>query len=483
MAKDKSSECAVPKLIQPLVNADARVIGDTYPEAKSYEVVVPHCRKSITITPRATDYAHGTIFVNGLPVSNGSPSGEFALRPGLNIFEICVTDADGSVIDRQTLKILRDFPTPDWVRVCESTPWAPRDSAGELVFRDRMWLIGGYLPAVVGDVWSSADGINWEFEGNLPDLSGVSVPLAYVHDDKMWVTSISRKLYCSADGKSWTCVLSELPWQGSLVFAGTLHGKLWAIGGADGRQVWSSANGMDWALVLDGAPWSKRVLLGNVVVHDEKLWVIGGSYGYYQPFKAYRDVWRSEDGVDWKLVTDCAPWEGRRWASCVSYRSRIWLLGGFRAQPTWQNFNDVWYSSDGWEWKKLETDTVWSPRHEISTYVFQDRLWVVGGNAWPLVNDVWQLNIQGLTFVTQPVVEEYVGARYEYRARADFNENPNAIRYRLLEAPPWMTVDARTGLVSGMPTEPGKFRVILEAFDDAGGVATQDFTLHVVEMT
>lgn len=466
------------RLTSPGVDVDARVIGDKYPCADTYEVVVPHHCESVSITPRAKDY-EGSIYINGVPVSNNSPSGKFALNPGLNTFEIAIFNPDGTTDESRTLKVIRKYPTPNWMRLSEKSPWSPRDSAGELMFKDRMWLIGGYLPAVVGDVWSSSDGVNWEFAGNLPDPNGVSVPLAYVHDDKMWITTVSRKLYCSDDGRHWECALENLPWQGTLKFAGKLHGKLWGIGGADGRQVWSSIDGKNWKLELDGAPWSKRGI-ENVLVHADRLWVIGGSYGNYQPFKGYRDIWCSEDGIHWTLVTDQAPWEGRRWSSCVSYRNRIWLLGGFRAQPTWQNFNDVWYSADGVSWKQLVTEDIWSPRHEISTYVYQDRIWVVGGNAWPLTNDVWQLYIPGLSFVSQPVLEEYIGARYEYRAHAEFNASLKPVRYKLLEAPDWLTIDADTGTISGTPPATGNFRVAVQACDDAGETAVQEYTLHVI---
>ena len=35
---------------------------------------------------------------------------------------------------------------------------------------------------------------------------------------------------------------------------------------------------------------------------------------------------------------------------------------------------------------------MFSPRHEVTPYVFQGSLWVVGGNMWPLMNDVWRLS-------------------------------------------------------------------------------------------
>jgi hypothetical protein len=66
--------------------------------------------------------------------------------------------------------------------------------------------------------------------------------------------------------------------------------------------------------------------------------------------------------------------------------------GGWSDGPS-RNWNDVWHTRDGREWARLDTPVSWSPRHEHSTFVFQDRLWVAGGMRPPLSNDVWSLHL------------------------------------------------------------------------------------------
>ncbi|MFP6592377.1 MAG: hypothetical protein VCE12_17830, partial [Candidatus Latescibacterota bacterium] len=34
---------------------------------------------------------------------------------------------------------------PDWKCVTEAAPWQPRDSQGELVYDDHMWILGGWF--------------------------------------------------------------------------------------------------------------------------------------------------------------------------------------------------------------------------------------------------------------------------------------------------------------------------------------------------
>ncbi len=60
-------------------------------------------------------------------------------------------------------------PAYRWVCVTMEAPFAARDGAGALVYRDRMWLIGGWnsrdasnFPLdCVNDVWSSKNGVVW----------------------------------------------------------------------------------------------------------------------------------------------------------------------------------------------------------------------------------------------------------------------------------------------------------------------------------
>src|ERR1700730_12200612 len=53
---------------------------------------------------------------------------------------------------------------PNWDRVTDAAGWQPRDPQGEVVYKDRLWIFGGWFnsyEAPPRDVWSSPDGNTW----------------------------------------------------------------------------------------------------------------------------------------------------------------------------------------------------------------------------------------------------------------------------------------------------------------------------------
>jgi hypothetical protein len=377
---------------------------------------------------------------------------------------------------------------PDWICVSETSPWISRDSAGHLVFQDEMWLIGGYTPSLLGDVWHSADGLNWTRATDIPEPAGIDLPIQGIMAGEMLIVANNGALYESSDGISWKQQLPIMPTgkrnaAGSIVF----NNRFWVLGGYEYKEdendvlhndVWSSSDGMVWRREAENAGWEPRQLFNAVVNFNGKMWIIGGGYTSYYPFIAYNDVWSSLDGVQWQKELASAPWEKRVWHSATVYKNRIWLLGGYQSEPESKNLGDVWYSCNGKDWKKLETEHSWSPRHAMSVYVYKDRMWIAGGNPWPLENDVWSLNIPALIFITTPEVRGQVGVPYSYYFDADFNGSCGPISYELVSGPSWLNLDTNDQTLTGIPSSPGDYFIKLRAFDGAETV-DQEFVISV----
>jgi len=73
-----------------------------------------------------------------------------------------------------------------------------------------------------------------------------------------------------------------------------------------------------------------------------------------------------------------------------------------------------------------------------------------------------------------------LGTGYRYEARADFNKSGEPVSYRLVKGPSWLRMDAKTGILTGVPDNTGDTEVTIEAFDAQGETARQTYTLYVI---
>ena len=290
--------------------------------------------------------------------------------------------------------------------------WKPRDSCVELVFRDHMWIMGGWFtPSVPNprDVWKSPDGLHWEKVIDEAPWEKSDLPLGLVFKDRMWHiggrslpgTECSNEVWASTDGANWDMVTPHAQWSPRLGSAGIVFdGRMWLFGGTASfyesntdtlhNDIWSSADGIEWTSHSAHAPWNPRAY-AKAVELDGRIWLIGG--GSWGNVKVPRnDVWCSGNGIDWTCVCGAGPWVPRIWHGCIVYRDHIWVIAGDDLGET-EMLNDVWFSRNGSDWQQLESDVVFSPRHEISPYVFRDKLWVTAGHAKPLSNELWTLTL------------------------------------------------------------------------------------------
>jgi hypothetical protein len=245
--------------------------------------------------------------------------------------------------------------------------WEGRHTAGYVVFKNRMWIVGG------------------------------DVNQGHYHDD----------VWNSTDGKTWTLVNKgkKVPWGPRALHYTVVHGdRIWVLGGqtvpqfaASGevfyRDIWTSADGLSWEQIKPKEPfWSARGMIGGSAVFKGRVWVLGG--GTYDTPKVksrnfYNDVWSTSDGVAWTRHVEQAPWHPRQYHEVAVYDDRLWVMEGYHANGG--NRNDVWYCADGVNWYEVPK-TPWRPRHAASVYVHDGALWMVAGNN--MQSDVWKLQLR-----------------------------------------------------------------------------------------
>ncbi|MBM4071701.1 MAG: hypothetical protein FJ271_22665 [Planctomycetes bacterium] len=317
-------------------------------------------------------------------------------------------------------------PQYEWVNVTRNAAFAPRDGAGALVFKNRMWLLGGWNPGdkanfpriCNNEVWSSMDGAKWNLDkantfrdrnfDARGDWEGRHTAGYVVFKDKMWIVGgdvnqghYHNDVWNSPDGKAWTLVTDKVPWGPRALHYTVAHdSKIWVMGGqtlpsfakADDvvySDIWNSDDGMRWTKVEPKEPyWSPRGVICGSAVFKGRMWVLGG--GIYVTSKRdwgfHNDVWSSADGVHWTRHTQAAPWKPRIYHIVTVFDDRLWVLQGRIKGPA--DVNDVWHSADGVNWSQVPKSP-WAGRHASSVFVHDGALWLVAGNN--MERDVWKL--------------------------------------------------------------------------------------------
>lgn len=242
--------------------------------------------------------------------------------------------------------------------------WEGRHTAGYVVYRDKMWIVGG--DANQGnyqfDVWNSADGKSWTYVNRDHDVPWGPRVLHYtvVFQDKIWVLGGQTVPQFAAADESFY------------------------------NDAWTTTDGIQWQRVEpQGVCWSKRGMIGGSAVFRDRIWILGG--GTYDTPKIptrqfHNDVWSSVDGVHWERAIEHAPWAPRQYHDVAVWDNRLWVMEGYLQEGG--NRKDVWHSADGKAWHEVP-ETPWAPRHAASLYVHNDALWMVAGNN--MESDVWKL--------------------------------------------------------------------------------------------
>jgi N-acetylneuraminic acid mutarotase len=150
------------------------------------------------------------------------------------------------------------------------------------------------------------------------------------------------------------------------------------------KEVSDALEHQQWIEMVETAPFEARAL-HSTVVYKNKLWVIGGWDG--QSVKP--DIWYSSDGKNWKVARSNAPFGGRAGHSAVVFNNRLWVIGGIYLDKSnnFRDLNDVWVSDDGINWSRVTRNAGFSSRGGQSAVVFDNKLWIIGGVANR--GDVW----------------------------------------------------------------------------------------------
>lgn len=298
-----------------------------------------------------------------------------------------------------------------WVMRSTADAYGPRMGHRAAAFNNKLWVVGGYKtgssPGETSDVWSSPDGLNWTQVTAAAGFSPRDSHGLVAFNGKLWVvggqqwdgyvtTASYNDVWSSPDGVTWTRATAAAGFSVRKPQLVVFNNKLWVVGGSEGNasrnDAWSSSDGVTWSpqggVLYGTAEGLRATVLGS------RIYVTGADFSdYYRQRVAYSDNGNAWTGM---LNTVEVPFGRRNESAFFSFRNRIWLIGGDTPiQQICCTRADTWSSADGTSWTYEHVSAPYSPGQGTqgqglaqNLVEFANRLWLLGPggdgktNAW-----------------------------------------------------------------------------------------------------
>ncbi|MBI1317690.1 MAG: hypothetical protein GC168_01930 [Candidatus Hydrogenedens sp.] len=282
-----------------------------------------------------------------------------------------------------------------WEQIQDDAQFDRCANAGLVSYRDHLWLLGKKrFGTAIPDLWNSPDGMDWKRIVPLPE--GIPVPFppasATVFKNQLWLFSDRRGeglTSFTSEGKHWRAPGNELPWRPRVApVIRKFKDAWWLIGGSTPEEfgygraladVWRTEDWIEWQLITDAAEPLKSAK-GQVVATGEALWIVRSrGVSQYPPFPY---VWRSDDGAAWTPSTEIPPWSEIEEPNVVGFQDKVWVFGGHTPRPDglgWQRETAIYSTSDGDHWTlagQLPVETGDHVGFDYNPRVFDGWLWL-----------------------------------------------------------------------------------------------------------
>lgn len=193
------------------------------------------------------------------------------LAPGFAVFKdrMWVLGGTGDFYQNNDSTLFNDVWSSadgkEWKREVANAAWSRRAHGQALAFDNKLWILGGGArsprPVPTNDVWCSDDGVNWKQVTPAAPWKPRLWFSSVVYRDRMWVLGGWSQadgnfgdVWYSKDGRTWTEMKSEVVWtRRHELSAFVFQDKLWVAAGAAGpshtlnSEVWSLELPRNWS--------------------------------------------------------------------------------------------------------------------------------------------------------------------------------------------------------------------------------------------
>jgi Kelch motif len=199
----------------------------------------------------------------------------------------------------------------------------------------------------------------------------------------------------------WKKVAENMSWGSRDAGATVVHNcRIWLLGGWTYTNAGAKVLNDSWA-TPDGVLWEQfhppmtHGMYPMAASFRGRILYMGGMRDSRLPTEHIsNEIWTSLDGENWTMETGSAQWEPRIGSAIVEFNNALWILGGKTKNSGDSSVfrNDVWRSTDGIRWEKALEHAPWAARAFHCVVVHQGRIYLIGGGDWDSLigmNDVW----------------------------------------------------------------------------------------------
>ncbi|MDO8492356.1 MAG: hypothetical protein Q7S34_01800 [bacterium] len=206
------------------------------------------------------------------------------------------------------------------------------------------------------------------------------------------------------DTLKWRATTTSAPWEArdSAEYY-EFNGKLYLFGGLNGNgtlvdgqpdydkakyfnDLWESDDGTNWKLITSHTELPPLRSM-SIVPFNGKLFLYAG---WSPTIGLNKDIWQSTDGIRWSKTGKEIPFPLREGQRILPANGKLYLFGGVD-YSFHKTYNDVWESLDGLSWQVLTLNASWAPRWDHDVAFFKNKFWLIDGMTTGSdgFNDIW----------------------------------------------------------------------------------------------
>lgn len=265
-----------------------------------------------------------------------------------------------------------------------------------LIEKDNiLYLIGGESNnGLTNDLWISKDGVEWDLKKQNLDFSPRKDFQITEFKNKYYMSGgvdrsgkYKNDIYRSSDLINWVKIVGKAEWSPRKDHGFISKGKyLYIIGGNSKgtlkNDIWRSEDAIHWNIVNEKVPFSARTSFKTINVKN-KVIILGG----HTENGTISEIWSTTDLINWKK--EKTPQWTPRCKFGLTQKTFIWIVGGVDLAGNLSHYKkDIWYSQNGIDWNLLTTDNSLFPMGDISISSLGKDIIITGGRD--ILNNIYK---------------------------------------------------------------------------------------------